>query len=69
MSVQLPSQSWHQTKHLFDRSDSNSSGRSIDDSFWIKSPSPEAEEEKDDEGKEWAFEIVGEEVDADGQIR
>ncbi|XP_006455981.1 hypothetical protein AGABI2DRAFT_180791 [Agaricus bisporus var. bisporus H97] len=50
-------------------SESDSSGSYIDESFWRNSPSPEANDEMGEEGKEWYFEVVGEEVDADGDVR
>lgn len=55
--------------HVTYRSESDSSGSYIDESFWRNSPSPEANDEMGEEGKEWYFEVVGEEVDADGDVR
>jgi histone-lysine N-methyltransferase SUV39H len=55
--------------HLSGRPGSDSSESSIEDSFWRNSPTPEAEDEGGEEGKEWTFKIVGEEVDAGGGVR
>lgn len=39
----------------------------VDESFWKNSPSPEPED--GEEGEEWGFEVVGEEVDGKGEVR